>query len=61
MKKFAMNVPIFPPNIEKIETVSVLHKEAKAHQALAELKGFVGIDAGKCERKLSKNIFERTG
>jgi Fic family protein len=40
MKKFATNILVLPPDIKKIETISVLRKEAKARQALAELKGF---------------------
>jgi Fic family protein len=33
-------VPLLPPNMENIETLAVLRKEAQARQALAELKGF---------------------
>jgi Fic family protein len=40
MKKVSANVPLLPPDIRKIETISVLRKEASARQALAELKGF---------------------
>jgi Fic family protein len=40
MKDFSTNIPVLPPDIEKIETLPVLRKEAKARQALAELKGF---------------------
>jgi Fic family protein len=36
----ASMVPLVPPDTEKIETLTVLRKEAKALQALAELKGF---------------------
>jgi Fic family protein len=40
MKESAANIPLLPPDIEKIETIAILRKEAKARQALAELKGF---------------------
>jgi Fic family protein len=40
MKNVLSKVPLLPPDIEKIETIPVLRKEAKARQALAELKGF---------------------
>jgi Fic family protein len=43
MKKNAANVPLLPPDLGKIETVSVLRKEASARQALAELKGFAPV------------------
>jgi Fic family protein len=43
MRKIVANVPLLPPDIEKIETLPVLRKEAKARQALAELKGFAPI------------------
>jgi Fic family protein len=33
-------VPLLPPDIEKLETKTILRKEAAARQALAELKGF---------------------
>jgi Fic family protein len=38
--KLPTDLPLLPPDMEKIETLSVLRKEASARQALAELKGF---------------------
>jgi Fic family protein len=43
MREIATNVPLLPPDLGKIETVSVLRKEARARQALAELKGFAPV------------------
>jgi Fic family protein len=43
MKRFSTQVRLLPPDIEKIETIAVLRKEAKARQALAELKGFAPV------------------
>ncbi len=40
--KMIYNIPLLPLDIE-LETKPVLKKLAKAHQALAELKGVVGI------------------
>jgi hypothetical protein len=40
MKQMIAQLPLLPPDRERIETVAVLRKEAKARQALAELKGF---------------------
>ncbi len=33
-------IPLLPPDIKKVETIAVLRKEAKAREALAELKGY---------------------
>jgi Fic family protein len=40
MKNISTKVSLLPPDIGKIETLSVLRKEASARQALAELIGF---------------------
>jgi Fic family protein len=41
--KRATSIPLLPLDVEQIETVSVLRKEAQARQALAELKGFAPV------------------
>jgi Fic family protein len=43
MKTSLSKLPLLPPDPAKIETMAVLRKEAKARQALAELKGFAPI------------------
>jgi hypothetical protein len=43
MKRKVSKISLLPPDLGKIETVAVLRKEAKARQALAELKGFAPI------------------
>jgi Fic family protein len=40
MKEYPSKVSVTPPDVEKVETIAVLRKEAEARQALAELKGF---------------------
>jgi Fic family protein len=40
MIKISTDMPLLPPDVEKIETLPVLRKEAETRQSLAELKGF---------------------
>jgi len=40
MSRIITDVLLLPPDIKKLETLAVLRKEAKAREALAELKGY---------------------
>ena len=43
MRNTAVKLPLLPFDLGKIETRAVLRKEARARQALAELKGFASV------------------